>query len=147
MHRVVFSLEEIPFKAHRLFKSFLGLPDGRDSRGGVFPFLFSDLFHLIYSMVAIMKMIEQHLVGEGKNILMENTVPPVVSLRILRRLERCSARCVGVSPAPDTDVDHIVKQIAASFKTFGCVCIPVSDLDVREVRDSFFSMSNHPVAF
>lgn len=65
---------------------------------------------------------------------MEDEVPPVVSLSSLRRSTCGDARSLALNSAHDHDAVCAAKVIEASFKKFGCVCIPVSDLAVDEVR-------------
>lgn len=66
---------------------------------------------------------------------MDYPSPPVVSLRSLR-----DGRLTEFVREKNTDgrSKAAVKEIEAAFKTFGCVCVPVSDLDEldhsREVR-------------
>lgn len=66
---------------------------------------------------------------------MDDPSPPVVSLRPLR-----DQRFTEFVREKNTDGSSTaaVKEIEAAFKKFGCVCVPVSDLDEldhsREVR-------------
>lgn len=62
---------------------------------------------------------------------MANLSPSVVGLRPLR--DQGPIECAGEKNARRI----VVKEIEASFKKFGCVCVPVSDLDhLQEVRAS-----------
>lgn len=66
---------------------------------------------------------------------MEDEVPPTISVSSLRWSTCGDARKVALNLADDHDAVCAAKVIEASFKKFGCVCIPVSDLAVDEVRN------------
>lgn len=68
--------------------------------------------------------------------------PPIISLRSLR--EHTGHSNVQTRPCRPkkphvlgADACCTVRAIEASFKRFGCVCVPVSDLDVSEVCTLF----------
>lgn len=69
---------------------------------------------------------------------MNDWIPPVISLRQFRTCqERFEERTSSVV-APDHDSQwSTVKKIEESLKRFGCVCIPLSDIDEVEVSPNF----------
>lgn len=76
---------------------------------------------------------------------MTDLIPPIISLRPLRGQHAGRAPGSGDGHTQEThvetgnDIDDtaartVVGKVAASLKKFGCVCVPVSDLDTEEVR-------------
>lgn len=73
---------------------------------------------------------------------MADLSPPIISLRPLRGQDAAGAPISEDGRAQEThmemgkginDATAVVSKVAASLKKFGCVCVPVSDLDKEEV--------------
>lgn len=73
---------------------------------------------------------------------MADLSPPIISLRPLRGRDAVRAPVSEDDHGQEThmemgkgvdDATAVVGKVAASLKKFGCVCVPVSDLDTEEV--------------
>lgn len=60
-------------------------------------------------------------------------LPPAISLRSLRQHTNKTSPSAQLPHVLGQDARCAVRDIEASFKRFGCVCVPVDDLDVPRV--------------
>lgn len=84
---------------------------------------------------------------------MADLSPPIISLRPLRGQDTVRAPVSEDGRAQEThtemgkDIDDdtaVVGKVAASLRKFGCVCVPVSDLDTEEVCWSEHDVDKDP---